>query len=83
VPIRLPANSVLKEKISHRLTPPVGRPLQTRIERFHEDFGDQGQSWGKPRRVSARIEWPPGALFPRVGFIVTNLLVEPDWVVRF
>jgi hypothetical protein len=25
----------------------------------------------------------PGELFPRVGFIVTNLPMEPDWVVRF
>ncbi len=24
-----------------------------------------------------------GELFPRVGFIVTNLPMEPDWVVRF
>ena len=31
----------------------------------------------------AKIEWHSGALFPRVGFIVTNLQMEPDWVVRF
>ena len=31
----------------------------------------------------AKIEWHPGELFPRVGFIVTNLPMEPDWVVRF
>ena len=32
----------------------------------------------------ARIEWHPGELFPRVGFIVTNLPpMAPDWVVRF
>lgn len=35
------------------------------------------------RRVIARIEWHPGELFPRVGFIVTNLSMEPDWVMRF
>jgi hypothetical protein len=33
--------------------------------------------------VIAKIEWHPGELFPRVGFIVTNLPMEPDWVVRF
>ena len=31
----------------------------------------------------AKIEWHPRELFPRVGFIVTNLPMEPDWVVRF
>jgi hypothetical protein len=33
--------------------------------------------------VIAKIEWHPGELFPRVGFIVTNLPMEPDCVVRF
>lgn len=65
------------------LTRPVGRPSPTKVKRFHEDFGYQAQSWDKPRRVLARIEWHPGELFPRVGFIVTNLPMEPDWVVRF
>jgi Transposase DDE domain group 1 len=27
----------------------------------------------KPRRVSAKVEWHPGELYPRVGFVVTNL----------
>src|SRR3546814_2538638 len=43
----------------------------------------QAASWDKPRRVIAKIEWHPGELFPKVGFIVTNLPMEPDWVVRF
>jgi hypothetical protein len=81
--IRLPANAVLKDKIAHRLTRPVGRPSKTRVKRFYEDFQYQAQSWDKPRRVIAKIEWHPGELFPRVGFIVTNLPMEPDWVVRF
>jgi hypothetical protein len=81
--IRLPANSVLREKIAHQLTRPVGRPSLTKVKRFHEDFEYQAQSWDKPRRVIAKIEWPPGELFPRVGFIVTNLPMDPDWVVRF
>ena len=33
----------------------------------------QAQSWRKPCRVVAKIEWHPGELYPRVGFIVTNL----------
>lgn len=81
--IRLPANAVLREKIAHRLTRPVGRPSQTKVKRLYEDFEYQAQSWDKPRRVIAKIEWHPGELFPRVGFIVTNLPMEPDRVVRF
>lgn len=81
--IRLPANSVLKEKIAHRMTRPVGRPSLTKVKRFYEDFEYQAASWDKERRVIAKIEWNPGELFPRVGFIVTNLPMEPDWVVRF
>ena len=80
--IRLPANAVLREKIAHRLTRPVGRPSLTKEKRFFEDFNYQAASWGKERRVIAKIEWHPGELFPRVGFIVTNLPMEPDWVVR-
>lgn len=81
--IRLPANKVLREKIAHRLTRPVGRPSQTKVKRFYEDFAYQAASWDKPRRVIAKIEWHPGELFPRVGFIVTNMPMAPDWVVRF
>jgi hypothetical protein len=82
--IRLPANNVLREKIAHRLTRPVGRPSQTKVKRFYEDFEYQAASWDKPRRVIAKIEWHPGELFPRVGFIVTNLpTMEPDEVTRF
>lgn len=81
--IRLPANAVLRDRIAHRMTRPVGRPSKTKVKRFHEDFEYQAASWDKPRRVIAKIEWHPGELFPRVGFIVTNLPMEPDWVVRF
>ena len=76
-------DDVLGLSDAHRLTRPVGRPSQTRIKRFYEDFAYQAQSWDKPRRVIAKIEWHPGELFPRVGFIVTNMPMEPDWVVRF
>ena len=54
--IRLPANNVLREKIAHRLTRPVGRPVQTKFKRFYEDFEYQAASWDKPRRVIAKIE---------------------------
>jgi hypothetical protein len=53
------------------------------VKRFFEDFQYQAASWDKPLRVIAMIEWHPDELFPRVGFIVTNLLIASDWVVRF
>jgi hypothetical protein len=81
--IRLPANNVLRDRIAHRLTRPVGRPSQTKVKGFYEDFQYQAASWDKERRVIAKIEWHPGELFPRVGFIVINLPMEPDWVVGF
>ena len=81
--IRLRKNPVLEEKISHRLTRPVGRPSKTRIKRFHEAFEYQAASWSKPRQVVAKIEWHPGELFARVGYIVTNLPFAPKELFKF
>ena len=81
--IRLPANTVLREKIARRLKRPVGRPSLTKVKRFFEGFEYQAASWDKPRRMVAKIEWHPGELFLRVGFIVTNMPMDPDWIVRF
>jgi len=33
----------------------------------------QAASWQKRRRVVAKVEWHQGDLFPKVGFIVTNM----------
>jgi hypothetical protein len=54
--IRLPTNNVLREKIAHRLTRPVGLPSMTRIKRLSVDFEYQAASWDKKRRVIAKIE---------------------------
>jgi hypothetical protein len=70
--IRLPANVVLQARIGHLLTRPVGRPPK-KPQVFHASFSHQAQSWTKPRRVVAKVEWHQGELYPRVGFIVTNL----------
>jgi hypothetical protein len=48
-----------------------------------ESFSYRAASWDKPRRVVAKIEWHRGELFPRVGFIVTNLRRDADRVVKF
>ena len=61
----------------------MGRPSKTKVKRFYEDFQYQAASWDSPRRVIAKIEWHPGELFPKIGFVVTNLPMEPDEVTRF
>jgi hypothetical protein len=43
----------------------------------------QAGSWNKPRRVVAKVEFHPGELYPRVGFIVTNLTRPAERVVMF
>ena len=80
--IRLPANRVLQERIGYLLKRPVGRPAHE-VRRYFASFGYQAQSWKKPRRVVAKVEWHPGALYPRVGFIVTNLARPAQRVVAF
>jgi len=80
--IRLPANDVLEEEIRHLLKRPVGRPSKKPIISYH-DFQYQASSWDISRRVVPKVKWHPGELFPRVGFIVTNLSVKPEGAVRF
>jgi len=80
--IRLPANEVLHEHIKHLLKRPVGRPPKKPSIWYH-DFHYQAKSWEHPRRVAAKVEWHQGELFPRVGFVVTNLSAKPEGVVHF
>jgi len=80
--IRLPANDILYERIDHLLTRPVGRPPKKPIV-LYETFHYQAASWDRPRRVVAKVEWHAGELFPRVGFIVTNLRWKSKNVVHF
>ena len=49
----------------------------------YESFLYQAASWTKARRVVAKVEYHCGELFPRVGFIVTNLETDSRAVVRF
>jgi hypothetical protein len=48
-----------------------------------KSFRYQAESWTTPRRVVAKVEHHAGELFPRVGFIVTNLQLPSRAVVRF
>ena len=80
--IRIPANDVLYDEIKHLLIRPVGRPSRKPVVWFH-DFKYQAASWKKKRRVVAKVEWHQGDLFPRVGFIVTNMSAGSESVVHF
>src|SRR6516225_7814706 len=80
--IRLPANQVLQDRIGYLLKRPVGRP-PNEVRRFHANFSYQAGSWSRPRRVVAKVEWHSGELYPRVGFIVTNMTRPAERVVAF
>jgi hypothetical protein len=80
-PLRDPAAAIQRE-IEHLLTRRVGRPSQ-KPKVFYHSFQYQAKSWQRSRRMVAKIEWHRGELFPRVGFIVTNLTWRSKRVVRF
>ena len=80
--IRLPANRILQDRIGYLLTRPVGRPPHE-VRRYYASFSYQARSWDRRRRVIAKVEWHPGELYPRVGFIVTNMSRPPENIVAF
>lgn len=80
--IRLPASSVLQESIAWLLKRPVGRPPHE-VRRYHASFSYRAGSWNKARRVVAKVEWHPGELYLRVGFIVSNMTRPSERVVAF
>ena len=81
--IRLPANDVLSREISDLLTRPVGRPPNKPVTRYGV-FLYHAESWNCSRRVVAKVEWHRDELFPRVGFIVTDMdTAAEDRVIRF
>jgi hypothetical protein len=79
---RLPANRVLQERIGYPLNRPVGRPSLD-VRRSYANFTYQAGSWTKERRVIAKVEWHPGELYPRVGFVVTNMARPVESIVTF
>ena len=64
------------------MTRPVGRPSQKPVV-WYKGFLYRAESWSKARCVVAKVEFHAGELFPRVGFIVTNLETDSRSVVRF
>jgi Transposase DDE domain group 1 len=80
--IRLPANHILQDKIGYLLKRQVGRPPH-HVRRYYANFRYRAASWDASRRVVAKVEWDPGELYPRVGFIVTNMSRPAERVVAF
>jgi hypothetical protein len=80
--IRLPANEVLQREIAHLLVRPTEWPSKGPMVSYH-DFVYRAQSWNVSRRVVAKVEWHQGELFPRVGFIVTNLSYPTIGIICF
>ena len=80
--IRIPANKNLELAIEDILFRSPGRPSRKPLVRY-KSFQYQADSWTTPRRVVAKVEHHVGELFPRVGFIVTNLPLPNRAVVRF
>lgn len=80
--IRIPANDRLERDIAELLTRPVGRPRHQPLVRY-KSFLYQAASWQTARRLVAKVEFHAGELFPRVGFIVTNMTLPSRAVVRF
>jgi Transposase DDE domain group 1 len=80
--IRIPANENLERDIAKLLMRPAGRPSHKPVV-WYEGFLYQAASWKTARRVVAKVEFHFGELFPRVGFIVTNLETDNRAVVRF
>ena len=80
--IRIKANNRLYEEIDHLMGRPVGRPSAKPKVLYH-DFSYRAGSWDRARRVIAKVEWHQGELFPRIGFILTNLSRAVKNVVRF
>ncbi len=80
--IRIPANDGLERDIAELLPRPVGRPSQKPLVEY-KGFLYQAASWKTARRLVTKVEFHFGELFPRVGFIVTNLETDSRAVLRF
>jgi hypothetical protein len=79
--IRIPANDNLERDVAELVPRRVGRPSAKPLVEY-KGFLYQAASWSKARRVVAKIEYHQEELFPRVGFIVTNLTLPIRAVVR-
>ena len=80
--IRIKGNPKLHARIDWLTKRRPGRP-PNRVVRQYASFHYRARNWSKPRRVVAKVEFHPGELFPRVGFIVTNRSLPNERVLAF
>ncbi len=80
--IRIKGNPKLYDQIGWLMKRRPGRPPH-HVVREYTSFHYRAKSWSKPRRVVAKVEFHPGELFPRVGFIVTNRSLPNERVLAF
>jgi hypothetical protein len=80
--IRIPTNKNLELAIEDILFRPPGRPSAKPLVRY-KSFRYQAASWSQPRRIVAKVEHHSEELFPRVGFLVTNMTLPSRSLVRF
>lgn len=80
--IRIKGNPKLHAHIDWLTKRRAGRP-PSRIVRHYTSFHYRAKSWSKARRIVSKVEFHPGELFPRVGFIVTNRSLPNERVLAF
>jgi hypothetical protein len=80
--IRIKGNPKLHEQISWLTKRRPGRP-PNHVVRLYNSFHYRAKSWSKARRVVAKVEFHPGELFPRIGFIVTNRSLPNERVLAY
>jgi hypothetical protein len=80
--IRIKGNKKLYDQIGWLTKRRPGRP-SNHVVRHYTSFHYRAKSWPKPRRVVTKVEFHPGELFPRVGFIVTNRSLPNERVLAF
>jgi len=80
--IRIKGNPKLLEQVAWLTKRRPGRP-PNHVMRQYTSFHYRAKSWSKARRVVSKVEFHPGELFPRVGFIVTNRSLPNERVLAF
>lgn len=80
--VRIKGNSKLHAQIDWLTKRRPGRP-PNHVVRHYTSFHYRAKSWSKPRRIVSKVEFHPGELFPRVGFIVTNRSLPNERVLAF
>ncbi len=80
--VRIKGNPKLHARIAWLAKRRPGRPPH-HVVRHYTSFHYRAKSWSTARRVVAKVEFHPGELFPRVGFIVTNRSLPNERVLAF